>query len=127
MLSLAFAIDLAGLVILCFGLDDAGILDLIGIAFIGSWMIFKSGKIKKPTGKGGLLKKAFTGKYSKFLLTIGIEEIPYVGGIAFCWTAAVYFALIVQDEQNRQIQQAAQLLASAASQTNVQPGSPSGA
>lgn len=126
MLPLALTIDLAGLVILLFGLDDLGILDLIGIAIIGTWMIFKSGKIRKPAGKGGLLKKAFTGKYSKFLLTIGIEEIPYIGGIAFCWTAAVYFALIVQDEQNRQIQ-AEQLLASTANRANISPGSPAGA
>ena len=126
MLSLAFAIDLAGFALLCFDLDDLGILDLIGIIIIGGWMIFKSGKIKKPTGKSGLLKKAFTDKYLKFLLTFGIEEIPYIGGLSFTWTAAVYFALIVQDEQNRQIEQAAELLASTAKQTNIPPSSPAG-
>lgn len=122
MLSLAFAIDLTGFVLLCFGLDDAGILDLIGIVVIGGWMIFKSGKIKKPAGKGGLLKKVFTGKYSKFLVTFGVEEIPYIGGLSFTWTAAVYFALIVQDEQNQQIEQIAQVT----KQMNSSSGSPSG-
>jgi hypothetical protein len=123
MLSLAFAIDFIGFILLCLGLDDLGILDLIGMITIGGWMIFKSGKIRKPTGKSGALKKVFTGKYSKFLVTFGVEEIPYIGGLSFTWTAAVYFTLIMQDEQNQQIEQVAQVI----KQINSSSGSPSGA
>jgi hypothetical protein len=125
MLSVAFIIDLIGLLLLCCGIDDCGLLDLVGIFIIGGWMIFKTKKVKKPAGKGRFLSKLFTDKYSKFLVTFGIEEIPYIGGFSFTWTAAVYFTLVVQDEQNKQIEEIAQFYDNI-SKNSHSSGSPSG-
>jgi hypothetical protein len=98
-LPLAVSIDLAGIIIVLFGLDDFGILDIIGICTIGAWQIFKAGKMRAPkTKKGGFLEKVFTGKWSRFFVTWGGELIPYVGWLPF-WTLAVYNQLMHQEEQ----------------------------
>ena len=91
MLIAAVLIDLAGLIILCFGVDDLGILDVLGLVFIGGLMFIQSGEITGTKGAKKALKK--TG--GKVLKRIGLsflgEVIPYFGGLAPCWTLAVYF------------------------------------
>jgi len=103
-LPLAVFIDIIGIILVLFGADDFGILDIVGICTIGSWQLFKAGKISAPkVKKGGFLKKIFTGKWSRFFVTWGGEIIPYVGWLPF-WTSAVYFQLIQQDEQQSEQQ-----------------------
>ena len=91
MLIVAVLIDLAGLIILCFGLDDLGILDVLGLVFIGGLMFVQSGEITSTKGTKKALKKAG----GKVLKRVGLsflgELIPYFGGIAPCWILAVYF------------------------------------
>lgn len=91
-LPLAIGIDLASIILVCFGLDDFGILDFIGIIFIGSWLFFRKGKPEALKGKKDFLAKIFTGKYTKFTTPIFGEIIPYLGVLPF-WTVSVYFNL----------------------------------
>ena len=99
MMLAAIILDCFGLFFLIFGLDDFGIADVFGIFLIGGWMYSRSGIIAMPKGTEkkakGWLRKLFRGKgkWAKYLVpTIG-ELIPYFGGIAFCWTLAVYYEL----------------------------------
>jgi len=91
MLPLAVGIDLVSIILICFGLDDFGLLDIIGIVFIGGWLFFRKGKIVEK--KKGFLKRIFTGKFSKFLTPIFGEGIPYLGILPF-WTLSVYYNLL---------------------------------
>jgi len=104
-LPLAIILDLIGIILVCFALDDFWITDIIGFAIIGSWSFLRSRaknaesrvqisdirkrqeRIKKikQTKKTGRMAK--WGKRLKFL-----EFIPYVGAIPF-WTISVYFDL----------------------------------
>lgn len=104
-LPLAFFIDLIGVIIVLFGLDDLGLLDTVGILTIGAWQLFKAGKISAPkVKKGSFLRKLFTGKWSRFLVTWGGELIPYVGWLPF-WTLAVYHQLMQQGDQEEEQKQ----------------------
>jgi len=86
-------IDLIGFVILCFGLDDFGIMDLIGLIFVGSLMYIHSQTITATSGTQKTVKK-FEKKILKRLgLSFLGELIPYFGNLAPCWTLAVYFQL----------------------------------
>lgn len=89
MLMIAGLIDLMGILLLFIGLDDFGILDIIGMVFIGSWMFFRFGhapnRIKnKKIGKN-------LGK--RLGLTFLTEIIPYLGSIMPTWFLAVFFEL----------------------------------
>ncbi|MBU4205065.1 hypothetical protein KKE19_00910 [Patescibacteria group bacterium] len=42
MLPMAFLIDLMGFLLLIFGLDDIGLLDFIGSALIGGWLLIRN-------------------------------------------------------------------------------------
>ena len=87
MLCVAVILDLVGLILFCLcwlGIDDYGILDVIGLVIIGGWMFIRSGSKKGAIGK----------KLAKRLgLAFFGELIPFFGGIAPCWTLAVYFEL----------------------------------
>lgn len=100
MMFAAIFLDAAGLFILCFGLDDFVLLDIAGIILIGGWMYSRSGTMKLPERAQkkarGWLKKLFRGKWKKYLTPLIGEIIPYLGGVAFCWTLAVYFELTDQ-------------------------------
>lgn len=102
---LAILLDLVGIILVCFGLDDFFITDIIGFATIGAWSFFRAqikgkepgiqisdikerrgaAKEAKQTKKAG--KAAKWAKRLKFL-----EFIPYVGVLPF-WTVSVYFEL----------------------------------
>ena len=87
----ATLIDLAGLIVLCFGLDDFGILDIIGLVFVGGLMFIQSKEITGSKGSQKVMKKV-GGKIAKRLgFSFLGEVIPYFGGIAPCWTLAVIF------------------------------------
>jgi len=85
----AVLLDLAGLIILCFGLDDFGILDALGLIFIGGLMFMSSGDITATKGAKKVLKKAGGKVLKRAGLSFLGELIPYFGGIAPCWTIAV--------------------------------------
>jgi hypothetical protein len=95
MIPFALGLDLAGIILFCFGGDDLGILDALGIVFIGFWLLLRGknnslGKDKK--GAINSIKKFFTGKTSKFIVPAFGELIPYIGAIPF-WTISVLLNL----------------------------------
>lgn len=97
-LPFALILDAIGIVLICFGLDDAGITDTVGLVFLGSWLWFRKGikvKIDKKDFQRGM----------KFIgATIG-EYIPYLGAAPF-WTITVLSTLIESntpsEEQNEE-------------------------
>jgi len=111
MLSIAFLLDLVGLILFFFAVDDFFTLDLIGLIFIGTWTYFHSqtGKAKVTFGA----EKRLRGKYAKRLekvtkeaakwakrlkwfkpLAVVVEVIPYFGGAAPSWILVVYLELV---------------------------------
>jgi len=111
-LPLALLLDLIGIVLICFALDDFFITDIIGVATIGMWVFYKTGltppapestgqKAEKTAKKAGEIAEkvekiaAKAGKYGRWLrpiLCILGEVIPYIGWIPF-WTYLVYKTL----------------------------------
>ena len=111
-LPLAILLDLIGIVLICFALDDFFITDIIGAATIGMWVFYKTGltppapestgqkaeDIAKKSGQAAekaekIATKA--GKYGRWLrpvLCILGEVIVYVGALPF-WTYLVYKTL----------------------------------
>jgi hypothetical protein len=102
MLPFAIMLDLSGIILLCFGLDDFGITDALGIGFINGWLLLRGKKTNNNAGsqgkKGAMssFKKAFTGKTSKFIIPSFAELIPYLGSLPF-WTISVFLNL-TEDE-----------------------------
>jgi hypothetical protein len=92
---LAILLDLTGIILLCFGLDDFWITDIIGLITIGFWTYFNSQTAKVTHGaKERLTKLTKTARRLRWLrpLLIILEFIPYVGA-APCWIIIVYFEL----------------------------------
>jgi hypothetical protein len=89
MFPIALFLDLGGFVILCCGLDDLGILDIIGLFFLGSLMYLRSGTITTTSRAKKIASKLF----KRIGLAFLIEIIPFLGNIAPCWTLAVYYEL----------------------------------
>ncbi|HNY36236.1 MAG TPA: hypothetical protein PLD14_00930 [Candidatus Pacearchaeota archaeon] len=95
MLPFALMLDLIGIILIFFGLDDFGITDIIGIAFINTWLLLRGKKALHKQGKKGAIngiKNAFTGKTSKFFTASILELIPYLGCLPF-WTLSVLYNL----------------------------------
>lgn len=94
MLPLAIGLDLIGVILLCVGGDDLGMVDAIGIVFINGWLLLRGKKNTNTQGKGGMnnIKKVFTGKTTKFVVPTFGELIPYIGSLPF-WTLTVFFNL----------------------------------
>lgn len=82
MLFCAGAIDLLGYILLFAGLDDFGILDIIGMIFIGLWMFTRTGK-----------KNLLSAKFKRFGFASAVEMIPYIGSLSPSWTIAVFLEL----------------------------------
>ncbi|MFZ3057556.1 MAG: hypothetical protein WA092_00770 [Minisyncoccales bacterium] len=95
MLPFALGLDLIGIILVCFGLDDFGITDVIGIAFINTWLLLRGKQVVHKQGKKGAIssiKNVFTEKTSKFFAAPFLELIPYVGCLPF-WTISVILNL----------------------------------
>lgn len=95
MLPLALFLDVFGIILFCFGLDDFGMTDVIGITTINFWLILRNKKPKNDLGRKGALdsvRKVFTGKYTKIAVPMFGELIPYLGVLPF-WTLSVLFNL----------------------------------
>lgn len=95
MFPIAAVLDLVGIILVCFGLDDFWITDIIGILTIGLWTYFHSQTVKVTYRAAERLAKAV--KWARRLrwlrpLLIVLEFIPY-GGAAPCWVLLVYFEL----------------------------------
>lgn len=109
MLMIAALLDLTGIVIICVGLDDFGIFDIVGTLTIGGWMLLKPPPIssddqeltvrqlgreaaqKRQERKKivGQAKKATKGmRWLRPICFIG-ELIPFVGALPF-WTIMVF-------------------------------------
>jgi hypothetical protein len=99
MLPAAFFLDLCGLGLVIFALDDLGILDLIGIFIFFPWFFIRGERLPSLTEtKSGariknFLAKLFKNKYLKFLTPLIGEVTPWVGGLGFFWTLSVLFNL----------------------------------
>lgn len=105
MFSIAISLDSIGVILVCFGLDDFGITDIVGIATIGLWTYMRSQTMKVTRGAAQRITKATkqakrtikSAKWAKRLkwlrplLVVG-ELIPYVG-ILPCWVVLVYLEL----------------------------------
>jgi hypothetical protein len=95
MLPLAIGLDLVGIILVCFGLDDFGMTDIIGIMFINMWLIMRGREPRSKTGKKGAiqnLKGVFTHKWGKLALPTFTELILYLGWLPM-WTLSVLFNL----------------------------------
>jgi len=99
MLSVALVLDITGVILFCFALDDFWITDIIGLTLIGGWMLLRKGHIvitkkAKKTASKALKMSSKTGK--KVLKRTGlaflIEVFPYIG-VAPSWIIAVFFEL----------------------------------
>lgn len=91
MIVLAGALDLTGVVLLLCGIDDFGMTDMIGIAYINTWLIIRGIEPTHKQGKKGMIKNfksLFTHKQMKFLLPTFTEIIPYLGALPM-WTLSV--------------------------------------
>lgn len=96
MLPFAMGLDLIGIILVCFGLDDFGMTDMIGIAFINTWLILRGKQVMHKQGRKGAVgsaQKIFTGKTSKFFAAPFLELIPYLGSLIPFWTVSVIFNL----------------------------------
>ncbi len=103
---IALALDIIGLVLLAFGLDDFGVLDIIGLAIFGTWIFIRSGGEKeisppstleerKTAAKKGISLVKRLGKVGLKAGAVAVLEfIPYLGAILFGWTALVIFEFV---------------------------------
>ena len=114
MFLIALCMDILEFVLACFGIDDFGILDIVGFAIFGTWVFIRSGGERKITpesrpdltmaerrkGVQQVQKKATSllkrlGRVGARAGVIGlIEFIPYVGAIFFGWTMLVIWEAI---------------------------------
>lgn len=81
MIFCALILDITGLILLLFGLDDFGVTDIIGMLFIGGWAFLRFGTI--TLGQ----KAKSTGK--RFIVSAIIEFIPWIGSLLPTWTIFV--------------------------------------
>jgi hypothetical protein len=84
-LPFALILDLIPIILVCFGLDDVGTTDTIGLVFLGSWLWFRDG-INAVSAK-----KQFK-KLTKRLALMAGEYVPYLGVLPF-WTILVVMTL----------------------------------
>jgi len=93
MLFVAVILDLIGLALVIFALDDFFITDIAGLFIIGGWMFLRVGHVttaRKIRKKG---KKMGRRVFKRLDLASLIEMIPWVGGLVPAWTLAVYFEI----------------------------------
>ena len=99
MVPFAVMLDLSGLILICFGLDDFGVTDAMGIMFINGWLLMRGKEVggdTKSQGKKGAINKIkniFTDKKTKFFVPAIGELIPYLGSLLPFWTLSVLLNL----------------------------------
>jgi hypothetical protein len=97
----AIAFDLIGIALICFGLDDLGILDTVGVLIFDSWAIHKS--LSPPSGRRGRRRgknKKVKNILKRMLGSSIAEAIPYLGALPF-WSYNIYMILKdqIEDEE----------------------------
>lgn len=87
----ALLLDLCGLGLVIFGLDDLGILDITGVIIFFPWLLIRGKKLPSLSGSKNSkkIKKFFTNKNVRFLTPLIGEVTPWLGGIGFFWTMTV--------------------------------------
>ena len=94
-LPFALMLDTVGLVLICFGIDDCGVSDTVGLVVFGSLQLSEGGGPKIDIKK-----------LQRFLGTTVVEYIPGLGAISFTWTLLVIKILIESnkpaEEQNEE-------------------------
>lgn len=60
------------------GIDDYGILDILGALIIGGWLFMRKGTA------------AASGALKRFLIAFGIEAVPILGSISPSWIIIVW-------------------------------------
>ena len=107
MFPLALILDVAGLLIACGAGDDYGVIDVIGIMFIFTWLLIRGKKrpsLQSRRGIMGTARKIFTGKWSRFITPAIGELTPVLGSVGFFWTMSVLFTLTeVESEPEPQL------------------------
>ncbi|MDD3170178.1 MAG: hypothetical protein WC410_00830 [Candidatus Paceibacterota bacterium] len=89
MLTFALTIDIIGIILVCFGLDDLGTLDIVSTVIIGGWMLFRKGQmVNIRTQRKQLIR---------FLTGMGIEITPYLGALP---AVTVVTLLTLSENQN---------------------------
>jgi hypothetical protein len=82
MLSIAVVLDGIGFFIFILGtwfaIDDYGILDIIGAAIIGGWLFMRKGAVSASK------------TLNRFLVALGFEAVPFLGGVSPSWTILVW-------------------------------------
>ncbi|MBI4123098.1 MAG: hypothetical protein HY458_01900 [Parcubacteria group bacterium] len=95
MMSIAGIIDIIGIGLVLFGLDDFFITDFIAYCTIGLWMLFRGSRPQMETrgaqAEARTAKMAGRSKWLRPVAFIG-EVIPYVGALPL-WTFMVYSEL----------------------------------
>ncbi len=121
MLPVAITLDIIGIVLVCFALDDFWITDIIGLIIIGGWSLFRSQfkddkesavgmpdreerkkqaqQIQQAPKEAEAAKTTKTGKATKAAKSFKwakwlkfLEFVPYLGVLPF-WTISVFFEL----------------------------------
>jgi len=98
MLIVAVLIDISGFLLLCFGLDDFGFLDIFGLGTIGVWLFLKTGDTSSFQKKSAVSVKekrqvivsqlAKRGR-KRILKTFLVEVIPIIGSLVPTWIITV--------------------------------------
>jgi len=81
MLCVAGLLDVIGFILFFLswlGIDDYGILDILGAVIIGGWLYMRKGTA------------AASGALKRFLIAFGIEAIPILGSISPSWIIIVW-------------------------------------
>jgi len=91
MLSIAFILDFLGFMLVFFafaGVDDYGLLDILGTVSIGGWLLIK--QFFNSSGTVSAKKKM---RGVKFLVSAVTEFCPILGSIMPSWTILVFSEL----------------------------------
>jgi len=90
-LPLALVLDTVGIVLICFGIDDLGVSDTVGLVVFGSLQLSEGGGPKIDIKK-----------LQRFAATSIVEYIPGLGAISFTWTFLVLKILIESNKPEEQ-------------------------
>ncbi|MFA5013736.1 MAG: hypothetical protein WC520_04240 [Candidatus Paceibacterota bacterium] len=90
---IAVMFDLIGYLLLFIGMDDFGLLDIVGGFIFGMWLLSRNG----GSSMLGSLKQKIWGR---FFVTETIEIVPYLGDIMPTWTLLVISVLNDSREAN---------------------------
>lgn len=107
MLFVAILLDVIPWVLLIFGADDLGILELVATFTITPWLILNTGKLVKVPTKADFIKNIMTDKKWRLVVTYIGELIPIIDLLPW-YTWIVYYQLIAMEDAAKIRQQNAQ-------------------